>query len=103
MRFQSLAAFFIISVLTAGLTVAAQTKKAPPAKPLDLNTATLEQFEQLPGVGPRTAKDIVQFREKGGPFRRVEDLLAIPRITRKRFEQIRRYVFVAPPPASKNL
>ena len=49
-------------------------KKKPPAEPIDLNSATLEQ---LPGIGPSTAKAIVQFREKSGPFARVEDLLAI--------------------------
>ena len=74
--------------------------KQPPAKPLDLNTATIEQLEQLPGVGPRTAHDIVKFREKSGPFRRVEDLLAIRGITKRRLEKLRPYVVVAPPTAS---
>jgi competence ComEA-like helix-hairpin-helix protein len=74
--------------------------KQPPAKPLDLNTATVEQLEQLPGVGPRTAKEIVKFREKSGPFRRVEDLLAIRGITKRRLEKLRPYVIVTPPTAA---
>jgi competence protein ComEA len=81
--------------------IAALAGKQPPAKPLDLNTATIEQLEQLPGVGPTTAKAIVQFREKSGPFHRVEDLLAIRGITKKRLEKLRPYVIVvapAPPP-----
>jgi len=49
----------------------------PPAEPMDLNSAALEQLEHLPGIGPSTAKAIVQFREKSGPFERVEDLLVI--------------------------
>lgn len=73
--------------------------KQPPAKPLDLNAATVEQLEQLPGVGPRTAEEIVKFREKSGPFRRVEDLLAIRGITKHRLEQLRPYVTVTPPAA----
>ncbi len=73
---------------------AVEAKKKPPAKPLDLNTATVEQLEQLPDVGPTTAKAIVAFREKSGPFRRVEDLLAIRGITKKRLEGIRPYVTV---------
>ncbi len=78
-------------------------KKQPPAKPLDLNTATVEQFQQLPGVGPVTAKAIVRFREKSGPFQRVEDLLAIRGITKRKLEKLRPYVYVAPPaPTQKN-
>lgn len=71
-------------------------QKAAPSKPIDLNTATIEQLQQLPGVGPATAKAIVQFREKSGPFRRPEDLLAIHGISRSRFEKIKPYVTVSP-------
>jgi competence protein ComEA len=78
------------------LAIAAQAQKKPPAKPLDLNAATAAQLEQLPGVGPTIAKAIVRFREKSGPFKRVEDLLAIRGITKKRLEKLRPYVFVAP-------
>ncbi len=76
-------------------------QKKPPAKPIDLNTATVEQLQQLPGVGPSTAKAILQFREKSGPFRRVEDLLAIRGITKQRLEKIRPYVTVSPGPPPK--
>jgi len=69
-------------------------QKKPPAKPINLNTATVEQLQQLPGIGPATAKAIVRFREKSGPFQRVEDLLAIKGISKRRLEQIRPHVFV---------
>lgn len=73
-----------------------------PAKPIDLNRATLPQLEELPGIGPSMARRILEFREKSGPFRRVEDLLAIRGIGQKRFEQLRPYVYVSPPaPAPK--
>jgi len=75
---------------------AAHAQKQPPAKPLDLNTATLEQLQQLPGVGPNTAKAIIRFREKSGPFKRVEDLRAIHGISKARFEKIRPYITVSP-------
>jgi competence ComEA-like helix-hairpin-helix protein len=77
------------------------TAKNPPAKPIDLNSATVEQLEQLPGVGPATAKAIVDFRAKSGPFRRVEDLLAIRKITKPRLDKIRPYVFVRAQSAAK--
>jgi competence ComEA-like helix-hairpin-helix protein len=77
-------------------------EKKPPAKPIDLNTATVEQLQQLPGVGPATAKAILQFRQKSGPFKKVEDLLAIPRITKQRLEKMRPYVTIgAPSPPRK--
>jgi competence protein ComEA len=87
-------------LLTIWLAVA-WGQKRPPAKPIDLNTATIEQLQQLPGVGPSTAKAIVKFREKSGPFRRVEDLLAIRGITKLRLEKIRPYVTISPPPPAK--
>src|ERR1035437_9210410 len=55
----------------------APAKKTPPKHPIDINLASAKELEELPGVGPTTAKAIIQFREKTGRFRRVEDLLAI--------------------------
>ena len=78
----------------------ARTKKQLPARPFDLNTATLKQLEELPGVGPVTAHAILNFREKSGPFKSVNDLLVIPRISKKRLDKIRPYVFVRPPAKS---
>ena len=74
----------------------ARTAKQPPSKPLNLNVATADQLAQLPGIGPKTAQSIVDFREKSGPFRRVEDLLAIRGISPKKLEAIRPYVIVGP-------
>ena len=103
-RWAAIAAFFVCCGTAASPP---QKKKAPPASPLDLNVATVEQLEQLPGIGPATAKAIVQFREKSGPYRRVEDLLAIRGITKRKLEKLRPYVTVqaapkgGPAPANK--
>jgi competence ComEA-like helix-hairpin-helix protein len=93
------AALFLFAVSLCGSlsASAAARKKHPPAKPIDLNTATMEQLEELPGIGPVTAKRIIEFREKSGPFRKVEDLLVIPRISKARLEKLRPYVKVSPP------
>jgi competence protein ComEA len=53
---------------------------AAPTGPVDLNTATPEQLDALPGVGPATAKAIVDFRTRRGRFRTVDDLLSVPGI-----------------------
>lgn len=92
-----LAVLFLLALLS-GLTSA---KKKPPSHPIDLNSATVEQLQELPGIGPGTAKAIVRFREKSGPFQRVEDLLAIRGITKKRLEKLRPYVTVGPASPSK--
>src|ERR1700693_1747574 len=93
----------LTEALAAGLAVllvcaALGAQKQPPAKPIDLNAATIKELEELPGVGPVTAKRIIEARQKSGRFRRVEDLLAIRGISTKRLEVLRPYVTVSPPP-----
>ena len=61
---------------------------------LNLNTATPRQLESLPGVGPVLAKRIVEFREKRGGFKRIEDLLAIPGISEKKWKTLSAYLTV---------
>lgn len=56
---------------------------------LNLNTATTKQLESLPGIGPTLAKRIVDFREKKGGFKRVEELLAIPGISEQKWKSLR--------------
>ena len=77
-------------------------KKLPPAKALDLNSATVEQLQSVPGIGPKTAAAIVNFRTKGGPFRRVDDLLAIKGISKRKLEELRPYVIVVSPTRGKS-
>jgi len=84
------------ALLLIGTWASARAQKQPPPAPLDLNTATLQQLTQLPGVGPVTAKAILDFRVKSGPFRRVEDLLSIRGITDRRLKELRPYVTVQP-------
>jgi competence protein ComEA len=64
----------------------------PAAGPIHLNTATVEQLDELPGVGPVTAQRIVEYREQHGAFSSVDDLDAIPGIGPARLEQLRELV-----------
>jgi len=60
----------------------------PPTR-VSLATATLEQLDELPGVGPVTAQKIVDWRQSHGPFSSVDDLDAVPGIGEARIEQLR--------------
>jgi competence protein ComEA len=72
---------------------------APPAPGeqdglVNLNTATQAELETLPGIGPALAQRIIEFRERNGGFRTVEDLLEVPGIGAKKFEELRDHVTV---------
>jgi competence protein ComEA len=66
----------------------------PPAATIDINQATVNDFQRLPGIGPSLAKQIVAYRNKHGPFKRVEDLTVIKGIGFKKWKEIRPYVKV---------
>jgi len=65
---------------------------AAPSAPIQLSTATLEQLDSLPGVGPATAQKILDYRTKHGAFSSVDELDAVPGIGPKRLEQLRELV-----------
>lgn len=56
---------------------------------INLNTATPAELRTLPGIGPALARRIVDFREKRHGFKRVEELLAIPGISEKKWKAIK--------------
>jgi competence protein ComEA len=56
---------------------------------INLNAASVQELRTLPGIGPALAKRIVEFREKNHGFKRVEELLAIPGISEKKWRAIR--------------
>ena len=72
--------------------VAAATPPAAgssPSAPLDLNTATLEQLDGLPGIGPVTAQKIIDYRQEHGAFRSVAELEGVPGIGAGRLAQLK--------------
>ena len=97
-KFGSSVFLLVVSAAIVLFTYPASTsaQKTLPSQPINLNTATIAQLETLPGIGPNTAKSIVDFRNHSGPFQHVEDLLAIKGISKSKLEKLRPYVTVGP-------
>jgi competence protein ComEA len=68
---------------------------------VNINTATSEELQLVPGIGPVTAEKILQMRKSYGPFKSVHDLLAIRGLGPKRLEKMRKYLTVGKPAAPK--
>jgi competence protein ComEA len=73
----------------AGAVVAAGNGAGAPSGPVHLNSATLEQLDELPGVGPVTAQKIVDYRTAHGGFGSVDELDAVPGIGPARLADLR--------------
>ena len=74
-------------------SVAAQTHaRAEGPAQVNVNRASREELEKLPGVGPALAARIVEHRERFGPFRRAEHLMLVRGISERRFRQLRPFV-----------
>ena len=79
-----LLSLYLILFLSAA---ASAGKKKPPVK-------TSEELQQVPGIGPATAQKILQMRKSYGPFKSVDDLLAIRGLGEKRLDKMRKYLTV---------
>jgi len=56
------------------------TPTPPAGRLVDINIATLDELEKLPGIGPTAAQKIIDYRTTNGPFARIDDLLKVPGI-----------------------
>jgi competence protein ComEA len=104
MRFNTVNRFLAAALLAAlVLTTGPAFAAATPAGKVNLNTATVAQLEELPGIGPALAARIVEHRQKNGAFKSVEDVMAVKGIGEKNFSKIQGFLSVgAPAPAPKD-
>jgi competence protein ComEA len=103
------ALFMVLAILAvAALPASAQSKAAggsaksatskpaaTPSSPVNLNTATQAQIEALPGIGPKVAQRIIEYRQKNGQFKKIEDVMNVKGIGEKSFLKLKPYLTVS--------
>ena len=104
--FRTVLSIVAVSCLLGGLpsdTAAAQSRSAArsAAKPastaiVNLNTASATDLEGLPGIGAKTAARIMEYRQKNGPFKKVEELMNVRGVGEKNFLKLKPQITVAP-------
>jgi len=84
---------------TAAQTAGPAAKASPAASAIvNLNTASASDLETLPGIGAKTAARIVEYRQKNGPFKKVEELMNVRGIGEKNFLKLKPQLSVAGKP-----
>jgi len=93
----------IAAIALSATALSAQSKTPAPktaataAAPVNLNTATAEQLATIPGVGPKMAERIIDYRQKNGGFKKVEDLMNVSGVGEKSFLKMKPLITVTAP------
>ena len=82
---------------TAQAQKPADAPKPASAAPININTATVTDLQKLPGIGPATAARIVEYRQKNGPFTKIEQLMNVRGIGEKSFLKLKPLIVATPP------
>jgi competence protein ComEA len=105
--FRSLLSSFVVSCLLCAVSspALAQAKATPRAAAktapastaiVNLNTASASDLEGLPGIGAKTAARIVEYRQKNGPFKKIEELMNVHGVGEKNFLKLKPQISVSP-------
>jgi competence protein ComEA len=105
MRRVSFGAALVLAVLLGAPVALAEQAQAPakptPAAQVNINTASADQLEGLPGVGPKMAARIIDYRQKNGGFKKIEDLMNIQGIGEKNFLKLKPLITLGQPKSEK--
>jgi competence protein ComEA len=105
--FRTLLSIVTLSVFAMALPSAANAAQGSPsampaAKPepsatININTASAKDFDALPGIGTKTAALIVEYRQKNGPFKKIEELMNVRGLGEKTFLKLKPRLTVGTP------
>ena len=98
-RFVATGLALAMAALLVSATAIAAGKPAPTAK-VNLNTASIEQLTTLPGVGPKLAARIVEYRQKSGTFRSTQELMNVKGFGEKSFLKLKPHLTVGAAPST---
>ncbi|MBK7630342.1 MAG: helix-hairpin-helix domain-containing protein [Ignavibacteriales bacterium] len=71
-----------------------QKKTLPAEKSINLNTAKVSELVNLPGIGQKTAQNIIDYREQNKRFRNINELLNVKGIGESKLSKIKKYIFI---------
>ncbi len=78
-----------LGLALSSVSVLAQKSAAVPSEKINLNTATAEQLQSVPGIGPSTAKSILDYRAKVGKFNKIEEIINVKVSARRNFRRLK--------------
>jgi len=87
------------SAMSAPGGQAPAAKDKPPVAIVNINTATSTELQTLPGVGAATATRILEYRQKNGGFKKIEDIMNVRGIGEKSFLKLKPLITITPPKA----
>ena len=85
-------ALAVAFALTFGTGLAVAAAKPAPTGKVNINTASAEQLTTLPGVGPKLAARILEYRQKSGAFKSVSELMNVRGVGEKNLKKIEQYL-----------
>jgi competence protein ComEA len=95
-------AIAVLATMNPSVAGAAQRKAGPRAgaKPavtsaVNINSASASQLEALPGIGAKTAARIIDYRQKNGPFKKIEELMNVRGVGEKNFLKLKPQIVVS--------
>ena len=96
----ALVACLSIQASAQGAPPKAESHQVRPTALVNLNSATASQLQELPGIGAKTAERIIEYRQKKGPFKKIEELMNVKGIGEKSFLKLRPQITVTGKPDS---